>query len=158
MSTKTDVPSAEPAILMSRIYDAPREVVWKAMTEAKHVARWWGGAGFSNPVCEMDVRPGGLWRHVMRFPDGHELHMNFVFLEADKPQRLVWQDADHDTREPGRPSPVITVTLEDLGDRTQYRMVARFRSLAERDAALGFGFVKPIEGSNDRLAEYLKKL
>jgi len=158
MSTTTEVSADEATIVMSRIYDAPRDVVWEAITEAKHVAQWWGGTGFTNPVCEMNVRPGGLWRHVMRFPDGHELKMNFVFLEVEKPKRLVWQSTDHGQRSEGHPTSVITITLEDMGDRTMWKMVARFHSTAERDAAIAIGFSKPIEASSDRLVDYLKEL
>jgi len=158
MSTTTDILAGEAVVVMQRVYDAPRDLVWQAMTEAQHVARWWGGPGFTNPVCEMDVRPGGLWRHVMRFPDGRELHMSFVFLEVERPKRLVWQNVDHGQREDGPPTPVIAVTLEDMGDRTRWKMVARFHSLAERDAAVAIGFAKPIEASSDRLVDYLTNL
>jgi uncharacterized protein YndB with AHSA1/START domain len=158
MSTTTETPAGEPIVVMSRTYGAPRELVWQAMTEARHVARWWGGPGFTNPVCEMDVRPGGRWRHVMRFPDGHELEMNFVFVEVEKPQKLVWQNVDHGQRKDGPPTAVITVTLEDIGGRTRWKMVARFISIAKRDEAVGLGFSKPIELSGDRLVDYLEKL
>jgi uncharacterized protein YndB with AHSA1/START domain len=156
MKTKTDVPAAEAVIVMSRIYDAPREIVWEAMTEAKHVAQWWGGPGVTNPVCEMDVRRGGLWHHVMRFPDGRELHMNFVFIDVEKPKVLAWRNAGNGKRNDGPPSAVITVTLHDLGGRTAWEMVARFQSLEDRDAAIAMGFSNPIEASNDRLVDYLE--
>ena len=86
MSTHTEVPAGEPVITMTRIYDAPRDLVWTVSTEPAHVVRWWGGPGFTSPVCEMDVRAGGRWRHVMRFPDGRLLHLDFVFLEVEKPE------------------------------------------------------------------------
>ena len=89
MSLATDTVTDDAVIVMSRVYEAPRDLVWAAITQPRHVARWWGGPGFSNPVCEMDVRKGGAWTHVMRFPDGHELHMDFVFVEVDPPRRLV---------------------------------------------------------------------
>ena len=158
MKTETVIPAGEPVIVMTRIYDAPRDLVWQTMTEARHVRRWWGGPDCSNPVCDMDVRPGGLWNHVMRFPDGHELHMHFVFLDVEKPARLVWRHVDHGTRASGPPTSETTVTLEDLGDRTAWTMVARFTSVADRDAALAIGFSKPIEASNARLVDYLKTL
>ena len=91
MNSLTEVAVGETTIVMSRVYDAPRELVWQAMTQAKHIRRWWGGPGFSNPVCEMDVRPGGLWHHVMRFPDGHELRLEFVFSRSNR--RAVWSGA-----------------------------------------------------------------
>ncbi len=156
MSTQTEIPAEEPTIVMTRVYDAPRALVWQAMTEPKHVRQWWGGAGFSNPVCEMDVRPGGAWKHVMRFPDGGELSLDFVFVEVEKPTRLVWQNADHGKRTHGPPTSVMTVTLDDLGGtRTRWTLVARFASIAERDAARKLGFNRPIESSNDALAAYL---
>jgi uncharacterized protein YndB with AHSA1/START domain len=159
MSVRTEISPTEPTIVMSRIYDAPRSLVWQVITEPRHVRQWWGGPGVTNPVCEMDVRPGGRWKHVMRFPDGRELHMSFIFLEVEKPARLVWQSADHrQQKEGGPPSSTITVALEDLGSRTAWKMVATFRSMAERDAAVSIGFRAPIESSSDRLVEYLKTL
>lgn len=159
MSTTTDLLRDQAEIVMSRPYEAPRELVWQAMTDPRHVANWWGGPGFTNPVCEMDVRPGGAWHHVMRFPDGHELEMNFVFLEVKKPTRLVWQHADHGKHTKGPPTSVITVTLEDLGNGwTRWTMVARFSSPADRDAAVAMGFNTPIELSNTRLAAYLPSM
>jgi uncharacterized protein YndB with AHSA1/START domain len=158
MSPTTDVPADEPLIIMRRIFDASRDIIWDAITESRHVARWWGGPDVINPVCEMDVRPGGLWRHVMRFPDGRELRMNFVFLEVDKPKRLVWRHVDHGKVMAGPPTSIITVTLDDVKGRTAWKMVARFGSLAERDAALAIGFSKRIEASNEQFVEYLKKL
>jgi uncharacterized protein YndB with AHSA1/START domain len=158
MNTQTKLPTGEPTIVMTRVYDAPRDLVWQAMTEAKHVRQWWGGPGFSNPVCEMDVRPGGHWNHVMRFPDGRELHMAFVFLEVKKPERLVWQHTDYGKRKDGLPATHTTVTFDDLGGKTRWTMVARFLSVEDRDAAVGFGFSRPIEASNDRLVEYLKTI
>jgi uncharacterized protein YndB with AHSA1/START domain len=126
------------------------------MTEAKHVAQWWGGPGVTNPVCEMDVRRGGLWHHVMRFPDGRELHMNFIFIDVEKPKVLAWRNAGNGKRNDGPPSAVITVTLHDLGGRTAWEMVARFQSLEDRDAAIAMGFSNPIEASSDRLVDYLE--
>ena len=158
MNTAPVVPADDAEIVMTRIYDAPRDLVWEAMTEPRHVAQWWGGPGFTNPVCEMDVRPGGLWHHVMRFPDGRELRMNFVFVEVDPPRQLAWRDVGHDEHKEGPPSGLITVTLEDLGQQTEWKMVARFNSIAERDAALAMGFVRPIAASNDRLVDYLRNL
>ena len=152
------IPADDAVIIISNILDAPREIVWTAFTMPEHVKNWYGGHGYSNPVCEMDVRPGGLWRHVMRFPDGHELHMNFVFLDVQKPARLVWRHADHGTRVSGPPTSETTVTLDDLGERTAWKMVARFTSMADREAALAIGFTKPIEASNARLVDYLKTL
>lgn len=156
MSTQTEIPKNDPLIIMRRTYDAPRAKVWEAMTEPRHVSRWWGGPGFSNPVCEMDLRPGGRWHHVMRFPDGHELVMDFVFIEVEPPSRLVWQNVDHGKRRGPPPTCKITSTLEEAGGKTHTIMVAEFSSLADREYAVEMGFTGPIAASNDRLVEYLK--
>jgi uncharacterized protein YndB with AHSA1/START domain len=147
--------STDATIILTRVYDAPRARVWEAITEPRHIVQWWGGAGVENPVCEIDLRPGGIWHHVMRFPGGHEMVMDFVFVEIAPPGLLVWRHADHDTRRDGAPVPRITVTLEDLGAQTRWRMVAQFLTPAARDAALAMGFTGPIEASGERLVAYL---
>jgi uncharacterized protein YndB with AHSA1/START domain len=158
MSTITEVAADQPTIAMSRVYDAPRARVWDAITQPEHVRRWWGGAGVTNPVCDMDLRPGGNWTHVMRFPDGREMQMNFVFVEIAQPERLVWDQAGSGEPGNGPPACRFTVTLDDLGGRTRWHMVARFQSLSARDASVAMGFRAPIEASNDRFAEYLETM
>ena len=155
MKTRTEIPKSDPIIIMTRDYRAPRNLVWEAITQPRHVQQWWGGPGFSNPVCEMDVRVGGHWHHVMRFPDGHELPMHFVFLEIEAPKRLVWQNAEHGTPVQGPPTCVMHVTLEDLGAVTRWTLLARFESLDARAEAMAIGFSTPIEASSERLEAYL---
>jgi len=77
-------------IIISRVYDAPRDLVWEAMTDPKHVVHWWGPRGFSTTTEVMDVRPGGTWKHVMRGPDGTEYPNKSIFVEVVKPERLVY--------------------------------------------------------------------
>ncbi len=149
----------EAVVIMSHTFNAPRDLVWAAFTDPKHVVRWYGGHGFENPVCEMDVRPGGIWRHVMRTPDGVDRPLEFVFVEVKKPERLVWQDSDHGKRPPGGPPTCQrVVTLEDLGKRTKWTLVARFNTLAERDFAVKMGFTRVIEQGAERLDEVVKGL
>jgi uncharacterized protein YndB with AHSA1/START domain len=156
MTTLVDHASDQaPVIVMTRIFDAPREMVWRVFTQPEHIVRWWGGEGFTNPVCEMDLRPGGLWRHVMCTPDGTEMAFNFVFTEVEPPSRLAWRETS--PRRPGDPPSVLqTVTLEDLGDgRTRWTLVARADSFADRDAAVRSGYSTIITQSLDRLSAYL---
>jgi uncharacterized protein YndB with AHSA1/START domain len=148
----------EPVVVMTRTFDAPREKVWAAFTDPKHVVHWYGGHGFSNPVCEMDVRPGGHWRHVMRTPDGHEFEMRFVFVEVVKPEKLVWQSEDYGKRKAGPPACIMTVTLEEAGHRTKWTLVSRFESVAARDAALASGFTTMIEQGSEKLNDIVRKL
>jgi uncharacterized protein YndB with AHSA1/START domain len=159
MKTDIDADSAtEAVIVMSRMFDAPREVVWAAFTDPKHVVNWYGGHGFSNPGCEMDVRPGGLWRHVMRTPDGAEFAMTFVFIEVLKPEKISWRSVDHGKRTHGPPSPVNTVTFEDHLGRTKWQLVARFDSFADRDRATAIGFAETIAQGAERLNDVAKSL
>jgi uncharacterized protein YndB with AHSA1/START domain len=156
MSTAS--PANEAIIVMTRTFDAPRVVVWTAFTTPKHVAKWYGGRGFGNPVCEMDVRPGGLWRHVMRTPDGAEYKMEYVFVEVVKPERLVWKNASDDKPPPGVLNVLNTVTLEDAGAKTKWKLVARFDSLAERDIAVKNGFGTVITQGSEKLNDIVKTL
>jgi uncharacterized protein YndB with AHSA1/START domain len=77
-------------IVISRLFFAPREMVWEAMTDAKQVVEWWGPRGFTTRIEEMDVRPGGVWKHVMTGPDGTEYASRSVFKEVRRPSRNVY--------------------------------------------------------------------
>ena len=159
---KIDIDSSfaqEALIVMRRTFDAPRDVVWAALTDPKHVAKWYGGHGFENPVCEMDVRPGGRWRHVMRTPDGTEHAMEFIFVEVVKPERLVWKNADHGKPTSGGPhNNLMTVTLEDAGNQTRWKLVTRFNSFADRDAAQKIGFTSVLAEGTEKLNALVKQL
>ncbi len=82
--------SSEWDLAMTRVFDAPRGLVFKAWTETRHVAQWWGPKGFTNPVCELDVRAGGAIRIHMRAPNGVVYPMKGVFEEIAEPERLVY--------------------------------------------------------------------
>jgi uncharacterized protein YndB with AHSA1/START domain len=159
MNMHVESPADQPVIIMSRTFDAPRDLVWTAFTSPKHVARWYGGHGFANPACEMDVRPGGLWRHTMRTPDGTEFEMVFVYVEVVKPERLVWKSSSE-----GRPLPPgmlnvnNTVTLEGAGRQTRWKLVALFDSIADRDLATTRGFARVITQGSEKLNDVVKTL
>lgn len=156
MNANADVAVEEAVIVIRRVFDAPRSAVWRAITEPKHVMHWFGGTAFTNMACDMDVRPGGLWRHVMRAPDGTEITCDFVYLEVDVPKRLVWKNSDGG--QSGRPASVTTVTLDENGGRTEWKLVARFNSIADRDQAVGMGFSETISAGFDQLDALLKTL
>src|SRR5688572_31811990 len=80
-------------ILITRLFDAPRRLVFEAMTKPEHIKRWWGalGDGYSVPVCEVDLRPGGKWRFVNRHPKG-EAAFHGVYREITPPDRLVFTE------------------------------------------------------------------
>lgn len=150
--------TTEPIIRMTRMFDAPRALVWRVFTDPKHVARWYGGHGIENPVCEMDVRAGGLWRHVMRFPDGTEFPLELVFVEVTPPSRLVWKNADFETRTSGPPPCVNSVSLLEEGRRTRLVLVSRFRTFADREAAAKSQFAQMVSQGSEKLARILERL
>ena len=82
--------SADREIIATRVFDAPRELVFKMWTDPKHVGRWWGPRGFTTTIHEMDVKPGGIWRLTMHGPDGRDYKNKVVFLEVEEPERLVY--------------------------------------------------------------------
>ncbi len=122
--------SANREIVTTRLFDAPRQLVFEAWTDPKHVAQWWGPRGFTNTIHEMDVRPGGVWRLTMHGPDGVDYPNRIVFTEVVKPERLVY---DHGSRE-GDPGEFhVTVTFAEESGKTRLTMRAlRFgRSMPE---------------------------
>ena len=93
MATGSIVPKEGHELVLTRVFDAPRELVFKAWTDAKRVAQWWGPHQFTNPVCELDARPGGAIRIHMRGPDGTVYPMTGVYQEVVEPERIVFTSA-----------------------------------------------------------------
>jgi hypothetical protein len=152
-------PADQPIIIMRRNFRAPRAVVWTAFTDPKHVTKWYGGHGFANPVCEMDVRPGGTWRQTMRTPDGTEFPMEFVYVEVVRPEKLVWKNVEHGKApRPGQLNIVNTVTLEDAGAETKWQLLALFDSIADRNLALEKGYTRIITQGSEKLDDVVGSL
>jgi uncharacterized protein YndB with AHSA1/START domain len=142
-------------IVLTRVFDAPRELVFEAWTDPEQVVQWWGPHGFTTTVHEMNVRPGGIWRFVMHGPDGTDYGNKVEFIEVTRPARLVYNhgpDGESDA-----PSFRVTVTFdeEDGGTRLTLRLV--FKSSDERDRAVEFGAVEGGKQTLERLAEHLAK-
>jgi uncharacterized protein YndB with AHSA1/START domain len=76
--------------VISRVFDAPRELVWKAFTDPEHMKHWWGPKGFTARVAKMDFRPGGVYHYCLRSPDGHDMWGKFVYREIVAPERIVF--------------------------------------------------------------------
>ncbi len=147
---------AERELVMERIFDAPRELVWRAWTDPKHVARWWGPHGFTNPVCELDVRPGGAILIHMRGPDGAVYPAKGVYREVVPPERLVFTNSAFED-EAGNPQLEVlnTVTFAEHDGKTRLtlRAVVVKSSPVVEEALAGMeeGWVQGL----DRLAESL---
>ncbi|MGW5260868.1 SRPBCC family protein [Microbispora sp. NPDC004025] len=116
----TNTPDLEYTI--TRVLDAPRETVFKAWTEPEHFSQWFGPHGFTTPVSliAMDLRPGGEWSACLVSPEGAKAPLGGVYREIAEPERLVFTTGDPDNQE-GAVASVATVTLTDLGGRTQMR-------------------------------------
>src|SRR5260370_13865221 len=106
-------------LVITRVLDAPRELVFRLWTDPKHMAQWWGPRGFTNPVCEMDVRPGGAWRIVMRGPDGFEYPGRGVYREVVEPERLVFTNLAVDREGNTLLEGLTTVIFAEHGGKTK---------------------------------------
>ena len=123
--------SADSELLFTRILDAPRELVFKAWTDPRHLTHWWGPTGFTTTVHEMDLRPGGIWRLTMRGPDGRDYNNRIVFQEVLKPERLVYRHEPEEGSEPVRFETTVTFAAEGCQTRLTMRML--FPSEKSRD-------------------------
>jgi len=131
MKTATNrKPTAERELTLTRVFDAPRELVWKMWTDPKHMAQWWGPHGFTNPVCEMDVRVGGAIRIDMRSPDGIVYPMTGTFREIVAPERLVFTAVAEDHDGNALLESLTTVTFERVGQKTKLTVHAQAIGLA----------------------------
>jgi uncharacterized protein YndB with AHSA1/START domain len=136
MSTKTstDMEERERELVITRIFDAPRHLVFQAWTEPDRVARWWGPQGFVTTYCDMDIRPGGTFRVCMRSPEGIEYWKRGTYREVVAPERLVftfaWENAEG---KPGHQT-LVTVTFAKRGDKTELTLrQAVFETVVTRD-------------------------
>ena len=135
--------TSEREIITTRVFDAPRELVFKAFMEPEHLAHWWGPKGFTNTFHEFDPRPGGVWRFVMHGPDGKDYKNESVFVEIVKPERIVFDHVNW-------PQFRMTIRFEDLGDKTRFSFHMVFKSPADCDKVKGFA-IEGNEQNFDRL-------
>lgn len=137
-------------LVFKRVFDAPRDLVFAAWTDPNHVAQWWGPNGFSTTIQEMDVRPGGVFRFVMRGPDGKDYPFDGAYVEIVAPSRIVFRGNIHDV--PGQ-DVLTTVTFAEHEGKTKLTVhqVYAMESDATRGAPVGWS------QTLDRLAEYVAK-
>jgi uncharacterized protein YndB with AHSA1/START domain len=153
--SSTATPSAERELVITRIFDAPRELVFKAWTDPRHVAQWWGPKGFTNPVCEMDVRPGGALRIVMRAPDGADHAMKGVFREVVEPERLVFTNIAVDAKGNTLLEGLTIVTFAEHGGKTKLTLQTSAAGVAAEAAQMLAGMEQGWTQSLDRLEDCL---
>ena len=146
------------SIVGSRVFDAPRELVFAAFSDPKHLAQWWGPIGFTTTTHSFEFRPGGVWRFVMHGPDGRDYENRVTYDEIVAPERIAYHHGGGDDVEPVRFN--TTVTFEDLGNN-QTRIIwhGRFPTAEERARVIKeFGADKGLAQTLSRLAEHLETL
>ena len=143
---------ADREIAVTRIFDAPRELVWKVWTEPNHIALWWGPNGFTNSVESMDVSVGGKWKYMMHGPDGVDWPNLITYLEVKKPELLAYMHGDFDNPDHFR----VTVKFESVGEKTKIYMQMVFKTAEERNAVVEkHGAVEGLNQNMDKLEKYL---
>jgi uncharacterized protein YndB with AHSA1/START domain len=141
-------------LTVTRIFDAPRELVWKAWTDPKLLARWWGPKLFTNPVCELDLRPGGAILIHMKGPDGVVYPMKGVFHEIVEPERLVFTSSAVEEEEGNSLLEAInTVTFAEHNGKTKLTLHAVVVKATPEAAWMLAGMEEGWSTSLDRLAE-----
>jgi len=168
-------PVAEPVeqdlLVISRTFDAPRELVWKVWTEAEHLAQWWGPKGCTIRVVKLDVRPGGIFHYAMAYQPGHEMWGRFVYREITPPERMVYVSSFSDpnggiTRAPfpqlqGKfPLEILnTMTLEEANGTTTLTVRGAPLDASEEERAIYRGMFGSMQqgftGTFEKLAQYL---
>ncbi len=152
----------ERTVTIARVFDAPRDLVWRMWTEPEHMAQWWGPKTFANPVCELDVRPGGRIWIVMRGPKGSayddDFPMSGTFHEVVKPSRLVFTAIAEDKQ--GHPllRAHTTVTFDVHGDQTRLTVHAKAVGLAPVAPQMLAGMDAGWRQSLEKLAELAKQI
>jgi uncharacterized protein YndB with AHSA1/START domain len=142
-------------VAMSRVFDAPRSLVWEAWTSPEHMPHWLlGPEGWTMPVCEIDLRPGGEFRFGWRKGDGEEMEIRGAYQEVAPLERLVSTESWGGDW----PETINTLTLSEKGGKTTMTQTVLYPSKEARDAALETGMKDGASVSFERLAEYLRTI
>jgi uncharacterized protein YndB with AHSA1/START domain len=149
------------SIIANRVFDAPRDLVFSAWTDPKHLARWWGPNGFTTTTHSFDMRPGGVWRFVMHGPDGRDYQNRITYEEVVPPQRIVYRHGGGEDVEPVQFK--TTVTFEELASasdhKTRITMRMEFPSTAERERVIAeYGADEGLIQTLGRLERHVSEL
>lgn len=145
-------------LTVERTFNAPRDLVWQAFTDPKHIEKWWGPRGWQTIVFKMDVRPGGVWHFVMRGPEGMESWGLATYREVSAPTRLTYDDAwsnpEGTANEDMPVTPVEIDFLEESG-KTRIISVSRFDSVETLEQVKDMGLAEGLTETWDRLDEFV---
>jgi uncharacterized protein YndB with AHSA1/START domain len=150
-------------IVSTRVFDAPRELVFKVWSDPQHLANWWGPKGFSTTTSLFEFKPGGVWRFVMHGPDGTDYQNKITFVEIVEPQRIIYRHGGDRGPEDRDVEPVnfqVTVTFEREGaGRTRLHMRMVFPSAAAKNfTEEKYGAIEGQRQTLERLARYVAKM
>ena len=146
-------------VTITRILNAPRELVFKTWTEPEHLAQWWGPRGFTAPTCEVDLRPGGKLRIHMDHPDFPNHWMTGEFSEIKAPERLVFTSrAFIDESGYAGIEGINTVTFEDINGKTKLTVHAALTHLSPEHKFAADGMNEGWKQSIDKLEEYINRV
>ena len=147
---------ADREIVMSREFDAPRDLVFQAWTDPAHLHQWYGPNGFSLTIHEADIRPGGTWRFIMHGPDGTDYGNRIVYQEIVRPERLVYLHGEDVDDDPGAFH--VTVRFEETDGRTPMTQRILFNTAAQRTGVIAFGAIELGKQTMERLAVHLRSM
>jgi uncharacterized protein YndB with AHSA1/START domain len=154
LGTLTVTTPSDREVQVRRLFNAPRRLVFKALTTPDLLRRWMHGPnGWTLAVCEVDLRVGGAFRYVWRKPNGREMGMRGLFREIVLPERIVHTEVFDEDWTGGET--VVTTTLAETGATTTLTVTVLFVSKAARDAAMQTGFVTGMEAGYNAMAEML---
>ena len=159
-SHSSTVSTSEREIVLSRVFDAPRELVWRAFTDPARLANWWGPVGFTTRTHRMDVKPGGAWRFVMVGPDGREYQNLITYLEVKEPERLHYKHGGDKDVEPVNFEVLVTFDKDgDATDRTRVTMRSIFPSRNALEFVVReYGALEGGKQTFERLAGHLSEV
>jgi uncharacterized protein YndB with AHSA1/START domain len=160
MTTALDAtPSSDRELVLARLFDAPRVKVFRAWTEPELLKQWWAPLPWTTPHAEIDLRPGGVVRIVMRSPEGQEFPYPGVYLEVIPNERIVCTDAYKEAWIPSdKPFMTLIVTFEDMGGKTRYTARVRHWTVADREQHEKMGFHQGWGQCADQLGALVTKL
>ncbi len=141
-------------VVVTRVFECPRELIWKAYTDPEMIPKWWGPAKYSTRVDKMDAREGGMWRFVHSDSSGKEYAFHGIYREMSKPERIVSTFVFEGA--PGKEI-IDTLTLEDLGEgKTLYASRSAYESIKDFEGMISSGMESGMRESLDRLAKLVE--
>jgi len=155
-------------IVLERVFDAPRELVFKVFSEAEHLKHWWGTHGWTLTVCNIDFRPGGIWHYCMKCTDenqaeyyGFESWGKAVYQEIEAPEKIVFvdyfSDAEGNEAE-GMPASTVTTIFQEYEGKTKLVSRSRYETEEALNAVLKMGVEQGVAETWDRLEKHLQSL